>query len=61
MVGSFGYVADTVTNVLLPALGATLTPVLVLPSGLAEVSLILWLLVKGLDVHRRVHHVAASA
>jgi hypothetical protein len=61
MVGSFGYVADVVTSVLFPTLGETLTPVLVLPSVLAEVSLILWLLVKGLDVQRRVHHVPAAA
>jgi uncharacterized protein DUF4386 len=61
MVGSFGYVADAVTNVLFPAVGETLTPVMDLPSLLAEVSLILWLLVKGVDVQRRVHHVPASA
>jgi hypothetical protein len=60
MVGSFGYVADVVANVLFPTLGQTLTPVLVLPSVLAEVSLILWLLVKGLDVQRRVHQVPAA-
>lgn len=34
---------------------------LVLPSVLAEVSLILWLLVKGLDVRPRADHVPASA
>jgi hypothetical protein len=60
MVGSFGYVADAVTNVLFPTVGETLAPVMVLPSVLAEVSLILWLLVKGLDVQPRVHHVPAS-
>lgn len=60
MVGSFGYVADVVANVLAPKVGETLTPVLVLPSVLAEVSLILWLLVKGLDVQRRADQVPAS-
>jgi hypothetical protein len=60
MVGSFGYVADAITNVLFPTVGATLTPVLVLPSVLAEVSLILWLLTKGLNVQRPLHHVPAS-
>jgi Domain of unknown function (DUF4386) len=59
MVGSFGYVADLVTRVLLPTVGETLGPVLVLPSALAELSLILWLLVKGLDVRRRTEHVPA--
>jgi hypothetical protein len=43
-----------------PTVGETLTPVLVLPSVLAEVSLILWLLMKGLNVQRRIHHVPAS-
>jgi Domain of unknown function (DUF4386) len=60
MAGSFGYVADAVTNVLFPTVGETLTPLLVLPSALAEVSLIIWLLVKGLDVQPRVPHVPAS-
>jgi Domain of unknown function (DUF4386) len=61
MVGSLGYVADAVTNLLLPTAGATLTTVLVLPSALAELSLTLWLLVKGLDVQRRVHPVPATS
>lgn len=60
MVGSFGYVADVVANVLVPTVGESLTPVLLLPSVLAEVSLILWLLVKGLNVQRRADHVPAS-
>jgi hypothetical protein len=33
----------------------------VLPSALAELSLTLWLLVKGLDVQRRAQLVPASA
>ncbi|MGH2816674.1 MAG: DUF4386 family protein [Actinomycetota bacterium] len=57
MVGSFGYVADLVTNVLFPTVAETLTPVLVLPSALAEVSLVLWLLVKGLNVQQPADHV----
>jgi hypothetical protein len=61
MAGSFGYVADAVTNILVPAVGETLTPVLVLPPVLAEVSLILWLLVKGLDLQHHANHVPASA
>ncbi len=61
MIGSFGYVADAVTNVLFPTVGETLTPLMVLPSALAEVSLILWLLAKGLDVQPRAHHVPAPA
>jgi Domain of unknown function (DUF4386) len=61
MVGSFGYVADLVARVLFPAAGETLGPVLVLPSALAEVSLALWLLVKGLDLQPRAHLVPTSA
>jgi hypothetical protein len=59
MVGAFGYVADLVARVLLPAVGETLGPVLVLPSALAELSLALWLLVKGLDLQPRTDHVPA--
>lgn len=61
MVGSFGYVADLVARVLFPVAGETLGPVVVLPSALAELSLTLWLLVKGLDVQRRGQLVPASA
>ena len=45
--------------VLLPGAGETLGPVVVLPSALAELSLTLWLLVKGLEVRRRTEHVPA--
>jgi hypothetical protein len=47
MVGSFGYVSDVFANSLIPSMGESLTPVLVLPSVLAEVALIVWLM-KGL-------------
>jgi hypothetical protein len=59
MVGAFGYVADLVIRVLLPGAGETLGPVVVLPSALAELSLTLWLLVKGLDVQPRTEQVPA--
>jgi Domain of unknown function (DUF4386) len=61
MVGAFGYVADLVARVLFPTVGDTLGPVLVLPSVLAELSLVLWLLVKGLEVRPRADHVPALA
>jgi Domain of unknown function (DUF4386) len=61
MVGSLGYVADLVIRVLDPAAGETLGPVVVLPSALAELSLTLWLLVKGLDIHSRADRVPAMA
>lgn len=59
MVGASGYVADLVARVLLPTAGESLGPVLVLPSALAELSLVLWLLVKGLEVQPRTDHVPA--
>jgi hypothetical protein len=59
MVGAFGYVADLVARVLVPGVGETLGPVLVLPSALAELSLVLWLLVKGLNVQPRADRVPA--
>jgi hypothetical protein len=61
MVGSLGYVADAVANVLDPTAAQTLTPLLVLPSVLAEVALIFWLLVKGLRLPARVHPAPAPA
>jgi hypothetical protein len=61
MVGSLGYVADAVANVLAPTAAQTLTPLLVLPSALAEVALIFWLLVKGLRLPPRVHHAPVPA
>jgi hypothetical protein len=59
MVGSLGYVADLVIRVLDPAAGEALGPVAVLPSALAELSLTLWLLVKGLDIQPRADRVPA--
>jgi Domain of unknown function (DUF4386) len=61
MVGSLGYVADLVTHILFPTAAETLSLLLVLPSALAELSLVLWLLVKGLNVQPRAHPVLASA
>jgi len=59
MVGSFGYVADLAIRVLVPGVGETLPLVLVLPSALAELSLALWLLVKGLNVQPQPDRVPA--
>jgi Domain of unknown function (DUF4386) len=59
MAGSLGYVADLVIRVLDPAAGEALGPVVVLPSALAELSLTLWLLVKGLDIQPRPDRVPA--
>ena len=61
MVGSLGYGADLVARVLFPDVGETLPLVLVLPSALAELSLALWLLVKGLHLQPRADRVPALA
>jgi hypothetical protein len=61
MVGSLGYVADAVANLLAPTTAPALTPLLVLPSVLAEVALIFWLLVKGLRLPAPVHPAPARA
>lgn len=47
MVGCFGYLVDTLTRFTAPGPGAALSPFVVTPAAIAEVSMILWLLVKG--------------
>ena len=60
MVGSFGYVGDVIARVLIGSASETLTPILVLPSVIAEVSLIVWLLAKGLRTPATGHSVPAA-
>ncbi len=50
MIGCFGYLADLVAIYILPGFKSTLTPYLAFPAGLAEISFLLWLLVKGAKV-----------
>jgi Domain of unknown function (DUF4386) len=50
MIGSFGYVADVVANVLFGTSREPTTELLFVPSVIAELALVVWLLVKGLDV-----------
>ena len=47
IVGGAGYVVDVLVHFLAPSLAPTVTPIATAPSGIAEVSLILWLLLKG--------------
>ena len=47
MVGCLGYLVDTFARFTAPDLGATLSPFAVTPAAVAEVSMLLWLLVKG--------------
>jgi Domain of unknown function (DUF4386) len=50
MVGSLGYVADVVANVLFGTSREPTTELVFVPSVIAELALVVWLLVKGLDV-----------
>jgi hypothetical protein len=50
MVGCFGYLVDTFARLTTPALGAALSPYLVTPAAVAEVSMMLWLLIMGVKV-----------
>lgn len=45
--GGVGYVIDVLAHFLAPQLSPTLTPIATAPSGIAEIALIFWLLVKG--------------
>lgn len=46
-IGCFGYIADTLTRFLVPALAPALSPFFVTPAGIAEFWMIGYLLVKG--------------
>ncbi|MGO9083116.1 MAG: DUF4386 domain-containing protein [Streptosporangiaceae bacterium] len=50
IIGCFSYVADLVAQIAAPGLGATIAPIVVAPAGIAELSFMLWLLVKGARV-----------
>jgi Domain of unknown function (DUF4386) len=50
MVGPVGYVIDVAANVLFGTPGEPITEVFLLPAVIAELSLVVWLLVKGLDL-----------
>jgi hypothetical protein len=53
MAGSAGYLSNVAATFASPTLDSVLTPVLVIRSVIAEVSLLAWLMVKGLDVQRQ--------
>jgi hypothetical protein len=60
-VGCFGYLVDTFARLAAPDLGAALGPYVVAPAAVAEVSMMLWLLVKGVKAPRPDHPVAHPA
>jgi hypothetical protein len=47
VVGGVGYVVDVLVHFLAPGIAPTVTPVATAPSGLAEIGLTFWLLIKG--------------
>jgi hypothetical protein len=47
IVGGVGYVIDVLVHFLLPSLAPAVTPIATAPSGLAEIGLIFWLLIRG--------------
>jgi Domain of unknown function (DUF4386) len=51
-IGGVGYSANIFANFIPPAIGTHLFPYVMLPAGLAEISLTLWLLVIGVNVQR---------
>jgi hypothetical protein len=61
MVGCFGYLVDTFARFTAPDLGAALSPFAVAPAAIAEVSMILWLLMKGVKAPQRDRPAAVAA
>jgi hypothetical protein len=52
MIGCFGYLVDLFAQFLAPDLAAVLAPFVLTPPAVAEVSMLLWLLVKGAKAPR---------
>ena len=51
-IGGVCYLANSFALLLSPRVAAALSPAILVPSGVAELSLCLWLLLKGVDVER---------
>jgi hypothetical protein len=52
-IGCFGYLADTFVQFLAPGIAESIEPFVVAPAALGELSLVVWLLVKGVQVVER--------
>jgi Domain of unknown function (DUF4386) len=50
LIGGFAYIANLFTQVLAPRLGSRIAPVFIVPAGIAELSFLVWLLVKTVKV-----------
>lgn len=53
MLGTVGYLANVTATFLSPGLESSLTPILTTPSAIAETSLLIWLIAKGLNLPPR--------
>lgn len=53
MIGCLGHLVDTFTRFLAPDLGAAISPFAMTPAAVAEISFIVWLLVKAVRVPRQ--------
>lgn len=51
-IGGIGYMTNSITHILVPSLTSWTFPIIILPVLVAETSLSLWLLVKGVDVDK---------
>ena len=52
-IGCFGYLADLFTHFLVPDIAESIAPFVVAPAAVGELSLVVWLLVKGVRVVER--------
>ena len=60
MIGSAGYVADVVVALLSPGFESSLSLYLAMPSGIAEIAFLLWLLTRGAEIPLRDKPVPAA-
>ena len=51
-IGGFGYLANIFATALPPAMERHIFPYIMLPAGLAEIALTLWLIIRGVNVSR---------
>jgi hypothetical protein len=61
MVGSGGYLVDVAAGLLAPGFESSLSLYLAMPSGLAEIAFLLWLLIKGAAVPQPTRRIPVMA
>ncbi len=49
-IGGLGYLVNILANVITPAIRTHLFPYIMLPAGIAKISLTLWLIIVGVNV-----------